>query len=83
MLGQQIKEVEFHKHLGVYFSNDCTWHKHLDYIKEKAWSRMNIMRKPKYEIDRKSLEIIYTSFILAILEYADVIWDKCSLQEKL
>ena len=36
MLGQQIKEVEFHKHLGIYFSNDGSWHKHIDYIKEKA-----------------------------------------------
>ena len=30
MLGQQIKEVEFHKNLGIYFSNDASWHKHID-----------------------------------------------------
>ena len=35
MLGQQINEVAFHKHLGIYFSNDGSWHKHIDYIKEK------------------------------------------------
>ena len=35
-------------------------HKHIDYIKEKAWTRINIMRRLKYELDRKSLEIIYT-----------------------
>ena len=43
MLGQQINEVEFHKHLGIYFSNDGSWHKHIDYIKENAWTRINIM----------------------------------------
>ena len=82
MLGQQINEVEFHKHLGIYFSNDGSWHKHIDYIKEKAWTRINIMRRLKYEIDRKSLEIIYTTFTRPILEYADVIWDNCSDYEK-
>ena len=40
------------------------------------------MCRLKYEIDRKSLEIIYTTFIRPILEYADVIWDNCSDYEK-
>ena len=79
---QQIKEVECHKHLGIYFSNDGSWHKHIDYIKEKAWTRINIMRRLKYELDRKSLEIIYTTFIRPILECADVIWDNCCDYEK-
>ena len=33
----QITEVESHKHLGVIFSNDCTWHENLEFIKSKAW----------------------------------------------
>ena len=83
MLGQQINEVEFHKHLGVYFLNDGSWHKYIDYIKKKASTRINIMRRLKYEIDKKSLEIIYTTFIRPILEYADVIWDNCSEKQEL
>ena len=82
MQNHQISEVESHKHLGLYFSNDCTWHKHINYIKEKAWFRINIMRKLKFKLDRKSLEIIYTTFIRPILEYGDVIWDNCTQYEK-
>lgn len=82
MLGQEINEVQFHKHLGVYFSYDCSWHKQIEYIKEKSWIRINIMRKLKYELDRKSLETIYMTFIRPILEYADVLWDNCTQQEK-
>ena len=82
MLNQQIKDVQFHKHLGVYLSTDCSWHKHIDYIKGKAWTRMNVMRKFKYTLDRKSLETIFITFIRPILEYADVIWDNCTQQEK-
>ena len=40
------------------------------------------MRKLKFKLDRKSLEIIYTVFIRPLLEYADVIWDNCTLYEK-
>ena len=77
MNDQQLVEVETHKHLGVYFSADCTWHIHIYYIKEKAWGWINVMRKLKYKLDRKSLEIIYTAFIRPLLEYAGVIWDNC------
>ncbi|MCG8032214.1 MAG: endonuclease/exonuclease/phosphatase family protein [Candidatus Thiodiazotropha taylori] len=78
----QIDEVNSHKHLGLYFSQDCSWHKQIDYIKEKAWFRVNVMRKLKFKLDRKSLETIYIAFIRPILEYADVIWDNCTQYEK-
>ena len=73
MQNHQIIEVDSHKHLGIYLSNDCTWHQHINYIKEKAWSRVNVMRKLKFKLDRKSLEMIYTAFIRPLLEYGDVI----------
>ena len=41
------------------------------------------MRKLKFRLDRKSLEVICTSFIGPILEYGDVVWDNCSQYEKL
>ena len=82
MLNQQITEVEHHKHLGIFFSKNGTWHKHINYIKEKAWKRINTMRKLKFQLDRKSLEIIYTVFIRPILEYCNEIWDNCTQYEK-
>ena len=67
MSNQEINEVQFHKHLGIYISSDCSWHKHIENVKSKAWSRINVMRKFKYTWDRKSLETIYTAFIRPIL----------------
>ena len=58
MKNHQISEVESHKHLGLYFTNDCTWHEHINYIKENAWFKITIMRKLKYKLYRKSLEMI-------------------------
>ena len=75
MNNQPISEVNSHKHLGLTLSNDCTWHAHFEQIKTKAWTRINIMRKLKFQLDRKSLQTIYFSFIRPLLEYGDVIWN--------
>ena len=76
-----IQEVNSHKHLGLTFSNDGTWHKHITNITSKAWTRINIMRKLKFKLDRRALEIIYFTFIRPILEYACVIFDNCTQYE--
>ena len=36
----------------------------------------------KFKLDRKSLEIVYLSFIRPILEYANVVWDNCYNYER-
>ena len=38
--------------------------------------------KIKFQLDRKSLEIIYQSFIRPILEYGDVLFDNCTQSDK-
>ena len=70
-----------HKHLGLTFTCDGTWHAHLTEIKSKAWYRINIMRQLKFALDRRSLQSIYFSFIRPVLEYADVVWDNCTQYE--
>ena len=81
MNDEPIKEVPSNKHFGIFFSNDVTWHQHIDYITSKAWTRLNIMRKLKFILDRQSLEIMYTSFIRPVLKYEDVVWDNCTQYE--
>jgi hypothetical protein len=44
-------------------------------ITEKAYRRLNILRRFKFILDRKTLETIYLTYIRPLLEYADVIWD--------
>ena len=82
MSGTIIKSVTSHKHLGLTFASDASWSEHITNTKEKAWSRINIMRRLKFKLDRKTLEVIYISFIRPLLEYADVIWDNCSQNDK-
>ena len=78
---QDIITVESHKHLGLTFTNDLSWHEYLHNIKTKAWHRINVMQKLKFQLNRKTLQIIYFSFIRLLLEYADVVWDNCTQYE--
>jgi hypothetical protein len=41
------------------------------------------MRKLKFQLDRRPLEVIYLTFIRPSLEYADVVYLNCTQYEKL
>ena len=75
--GIPIQEVTNHKHLGLIFNNTCHWGQHIDYIIDKAYKKLNILRSLKFDLDRLTLQIMYFSFIRPILEYGDIIFDNC------
>jgi hypothetical protein len=70
-----ISTVSEHKHIGLVISDNGSWRKHIDMITGKAYKRINILRKFKFILDRKTLEKIYFTFVRPLLKYADVIWD--------
>ena len=71
---QEIKEISHHKHLGVTLSTNLRWNAHLDDIVKKCTKKLDIMRALKFKLDRKSLETIFFSFILPIIDYGDVLY---------
>ncbi|MEW8544385.1 MAG: reverse transcriptase family protein [Candidatus Thiodiazotropha sp.] len=77
-----LTETDTHKHLGITFSNSCTWFHHIQNITKKAMTRLNLMRTLKFKVSRKALERIYISFIRPLLEYSDSVWDNCSSEAK-
>ena len=78
MNNEYINEVTHHKHLGIFLSNDGTWHEHINYITCKAWQRIYIIRKLNFLLDMESLSRACISFIRPDLEYADIVWDNCT-----
>ena len=71
---QVIEKVKEHKHLGLTIQSNLKWNSHIENIAKSANSKLNIMRKYKYDLNRKSLEIIYKSFIRPVIEYGDILW---------
>ncbi len=70
-----------HKHLGITLSCDLSWREHITNIADRANKRVNILAKLKHTLDRKTLVILYTSFIRPMLEYADIVWCNMSKNE--
>jgi hypothetical protein len=69
--------VRFLTSLGVIFSNDCKWTKHIDKLIEKSSKQINVLRKLKFKLKQNYLEKIYLTFIRPILEYASEVWFNC------
>ena len=76
--GETLVETSQHKHLGVILQNDCKWDKHIHYIIGKIRVHTACLKSYKYKLSRKTLEIMYKSFILPHFDYSDVLWDNCS-----
>ena len=75
MNDQNLHVVNSHKHLGVIISDNGQWNDHIYYIVKKTYNRLDIMRNSRTFLDRSSLEHKYSSFLIPLVEYADVIWD--------
>ena len=73
-----LLETNTHKHLGVILQNDCKWNSHIESIIGKTRPLIACLRSFKYKFNRKTLEILYKSYILPHLDFSDVVWDNCS-----
>ena len=74
--GNVLIDSETHKHLGIILQSDCKWDAHIKAIIAKCL--ISVLKSFKYRLSRKSLEIMYKSFILPHFDYGDVIWDNCT-----
>ena len=74
LMGKAIDEVDSHTYLGLKFSSNLRWKQHIDDIATKARKKLNIMQSLKMKVDRKSLEIMYRSFVQPSMEYAMSVW---------
>ena len=85
--GHIIENVPNHKHLGIVLAHDLRWNAHINDIQVKCMKKINVMKKFKFKLDRKSLEIIYLSFIRPTMEYGDTLFagtydsDLCKLDK--
>ena len=74
-----LLESHTHKHLGVVLQNDCRWKSHIESIIAKIRPQIACLRSFKHKFNRKTLEIMYKAYILPHVDYADVVWDNCSI----
>ena len=76
-----VKQVSEHKHLGIIFSEDMKWTKHIKYITSKANQRLGALYRQSLKMTRVQIETLYCSSIRPILEYGCVLFDNCSVRD--
>ena len=54
--------------------SNLRWNAHINDIVSRCSKKINMMKQFKYELDRKSLETIYMSFIRPTMEYGDALY---------
>ncbi len=76
--GQRLTRVYDHKHLGMVFSHDMKWGAHIDSVLQKAFARLNGIRRLRMVVPRTIRETLYKALVLPIVEYGSVLIDNCS-----
>ena len=74
LMGTAIDEVDSHSYLGIRIATNLRWKDHIQDVATKARRKLNLMQPLKMKVDRKSLEIMYRSFVQPTMEYAIAVW---------
>ena len=69
-----IEEVQSHTYLGLLFTSKLSWNMHINNVEQKARKRLNMLTPLKYKLDRKSIEIMFQSFVASSMYYGIEIW---------
>jgi hypothetical protein len=74
----ELEPINIHKHLGIIFQSNFKWDTHIQSIASKVTMLISCLSSYKYRLGRKTLEILYKSFVMPHFDYADVVWDSCT-----
>ena len=76
-----LLEVMSHSHLGIILAPGLSWKPHVDHIIKKASQRLGMLQAFKYKLSRTSIDYLYKTLVLSLLDYGDVLYDGCAQQQ--
>ena len=72
--GTQVQQVHTHCHLGLHFNDFMGWENHVNAICLRASKSVNLLKRMRRQVDRKTKLFIYRLFIRPKLEYANIVY---------
>ena len=75
--GEELNTTHSHMHLGVILSINLSWHDHIVNTVSRANKRVDVLCRLAHFVDRKSLTVMFNTFIRPILEYGDTLFTNC------
>ena len=64
------------------FNNKLKWTNHMDNLTKGVKSMCDVLNRLKHSLSRSTLEVIYFTFVRPKLEYACIVFDDCTENEK-
>jgi hypothetical protein len=74
LANQVIIEAKSTKFLGIQIDNKLKWDTHINYTKQKLTRSLYALNRLKHTLQRKSLKLLYYSFIYPYLNYGILLW---------
>lgn len=82
MQDTRVNDVAHTQHLGVILQRNLKWDQQIESICIKANRRLDIINSLSLKLSRRSLDLLYKTYVRSILEYSDVLFCN-STQENL
>lgn len=70
-----------HKHLGITFTSNLKWTRHIQIICSNALKKLGLLRRHAHFLTRSQKQLVYFNIIRPTLEYGSVLYNNCSLAD--
>ena len=71
--------MDKYPNLGLILNNKLNWSDHAEHITTRASKLLTMLNRIRHTIPRLALENLYTSMIRPVLDYADILYNSCTL----
>ena len=72
--GENIKQVNSTKFLGIIIDSKLTWKQHIAHIQHKISKTTGIICKTRHYVSLKVLRMLYYTLIYPYLHYGNIVW---------
>ena len=74
IMGEDIKEKEFTKYLGVLIDKTLSWMYHINHVNLKISRDKAILTKLRYYVSKDTLRMLYFAFVQPNIDYGLTVW---------
>jgi hypothetical protein len=75
---EQLQHSACEKLLGIKIDSNLNWKNQIDQIGSKISSKIYLLSKIKKYLNHESRQLIYSGYILPLIDYCCVVWGNCS-----
>ncbi len=76
-----LERVATYKYLGIMIDECLIFDAHVQYMKKKTFSKVKLLGRLKWVLDRDTLLLLYKTLILPIIDYGDTVYHGISQQD--